>query len=375
MAKKKKADSGGGGSADWLGTYADMVTLLMAFFVMLYAMSTVQEEEWEKLIMAFQSEGSESDQIVMPTEAITGDDIGQNSAASSGASGGVDEDSQSSLTFETLYEFLKQEMDKQDSSASESIEVSKGENSVYIRFNDAVLFGADSYVMTAQGIELIDFIGQALVQVDSQLQLVMVAGHTAWVDGYYPVSDWRLSGQRASSVVIHLQDEIGVPALKLQPVGHGSKYPIDTNATGEGRAKNRRVEMMILSNNADLQDPEIMDYMLKGTYDDSTYPTTGGLEDVLIPPVTPIDPETGEPIIIVPTIPDESEIPTDGSQPLGDAFGESTESGLEDYIPSPDGTVATPQEPAVTPTVPVEPTTPQVTVPVIPEGETGGLLS
>lgn len=277
MARKKSGGGGGGGS--WLDTYADMVTLLLTFFIMLFSMSTIQEEKWEKLLMAFQSNGTDTEQIIVPSDQKTGDESGQNVGAPPSGSGG--ETTEEGVNFETLYEYLKEYVEQNNLSAS--VEVSQSEESVYIRFKDAIFFNPDSDYLRKDSKVILDFLGDALKQVEDQLQLVYIAGHTAFVDGDYPVSDWRLSGNRATSVAIYLEDQAGIEGKKLNAAGYGAKYPVDTNDTAEGRKNNRRVEMMILGEKATLTDPQIMEYFLKGTYDQDIYPAEGAATDILVP--------------------------------------------------------------------------------------------
>ena len=66
MARRRKGEENGGDT--WLNTYADMVTLLLTFFIMLFSMSSVEEEKWEMLIKAFNNRGDETSQIVLTPE-------------------------------------------------------------------------------------------------------------------------------------------------------------------------------------------------------------------------------------------------------------------------------------------------------------------
>lgn len=309
MARKKKGGGGGGGGS-WLDTYADMVTLLLTFFVMLYSMSSVTEDKWEVLIKAFANPGDQTTQIVLAPDEGKGDEVGGNT--DDGSMSGETEDenppeaiSLEELTFDSLYEYLKQYVEEKG--AEGTVEVNKGEDSVFIRFNDAIFFNPDSYELRADSYEILSFLGDAIVHVETEIEIVMVAGHTAMVQGYYPVSDWRLSGNRASSVIIYFEEEKEFPKMKLSAIGHGAKYPVDTNDTAEGRRNNRRVEIMILGNQTDQKSQEVFDYFLNGTYDESKYPADGSISDIMN---NNVDPETGEPIVSEPTSSEVSSEPT-----------------------------------------------------------------
>ena len=78
MAKKK---SGGGGGANWMDTYGDMVTLLLCFFVLLYSMSTISEDKWKAIVQSFNPSG-----VIAQLEEIEG---GSGPSADENEGGGV----------------------------------------------------------------------------------------------------------------------------------------------------------------------------------------------------------------------------------------------------------------------------------------------
>ena len=277
IQKKKRSSSGGG----WLDTYADMVTLLLTFFVLLFSMSSVEEEKWQKLVLAFSNPGNETNQVVIAPDEKLGDDQAANVAGDK-SDADAPPTELDSVEFSNLYEYLESYV--AENGLEDTVEVSEGENSVYIRFSDVVAFTADSSVLQPESYVILEFLGDALKQVEEELMSVVIAGHTALVDGPYKISDRRLSGDRASSVAIYFENEKGIDPKKTLSTGYGGNYPVDSNATDAGREQNRRVELMILSNDADKSNAEIADYFLQGTYDVEKYPATGGVDDVIIPP-------------------------------------------------------------------------------------------
>ncbi|MFZ2538311.1 MAG: flagellar motor protein MotB [Oscillospiraceae bacterium] len=277
MARKKRGGSGGGGG-NWLDTYADMVTLLLTFFVMLFSMSTIEAEKWEKLVKAFQNPGNETSQVVIAPDEKLGDDVGANTGD---APAGEADNKESEIDFDMLYEYLQSQV--KENGLESTVEVNEGEECVFIRFSDVVVFDADSYTLRKDSYKILGFLGDAFKQVEDELLSVVIAGHTALVKGPYDVSDRRLSGERASSVAIYLQDQKKLDPKKIVPIGHGANYPVATNETSGGREKNRRVELMILSNKADVSNKQVADYFLKGTFDENLFPANGNVEDVIIP--------------------------------------------------------------------------------------------
>ncbi|MEM1485264.1 OmpA family protein [Oscillospiraceae bacterium PP1C4] len=260
MARKKASEESSEGT--WLNTYADMVTLLLTFFIMLFSMSATNNANKSQEVMT--------------------DSIEQSESAVQTAGGSVDIKETLPEDFDELYTYIKAYVE--ENKLSDSIGVEKGQGVVYIRFKDSIFFDPDRFELKSSSRGTLDFLGNCLKNVEDQIMTININGHTASVDNmYYPVSDWRLSSQRASSVAIFLADEKHLDPQKIIPIGYGKNYPIDTNTTAQGRKNNRRVDMMILSNDIELADKDLLDRFLTGTFDTGKYPQFGGSKDVLIP--------------------------------------------------------------------------------------------
>ena len=134
MIKKKKS---GGGGANWMDTYGDMVTLLLCFFVLLYSISVIDEVKWLALVKSFNP-----DAIQEPME--TPGDEGPAAEDTNGAGmevGAMPEAiSQEEIdgAMDMLYEKLKEYAEQSDS--AQSIEVIQGDGYVFISFENAVIF-------------------------------------------------------------------------------------------------------------------------------------------------------------------------------------------------------------------------------------------
>ncbi len=257
MARRNKGD-GGGGSNDWLNTYADMVTLLLCFFVLLFASSSVDAEKFEMIVKSFQRTDAETQQVVMTPDG-EGTEMGTNQGdgAVTPDDGELNPDSSEQLpqTMEDLYEYLQQYVSENDLEGSVHIE--KQDNLVFVRFNDNIFFHPDQAVLLDSAIPILDVITDALVSVNDQIQNIRINGYTAQVDGVSFVNDRILSSDRANAVA-GVFDEAGIPPVKTIGIGYGKNYPIADNSTEEGRAQNRRVELMIIGTDFDPTDPEAL---------------------------------------------------------------------------------------------------------------------
>ncbi len=256
MAKRNKSD-GGGGANDWLNTYADMVTLLLCFFVLLYASSSVDTEKFEMIVKSFQRTEAETQQVVVTPDG-EGTEMGTNQGdgtVSPDEELNPETSNQLPQTMNELYEYLQQYVSENELEGS--VHVEEQDNLVFVRFNDNIFFHPDQAVLLDSAVPILDYISEALVAVNDQVSNIRINGYTAQVDGISYVNDRILSSDRANAVA-GVFDDAGIPPYKTIGIGYGKNYPIADNSTEEGRAQNRRVELMIIGTGFDPTDPEAL---------------------------------------------------------------------------------------------------------------------
>ena len=233
MGRRKK--SSGGGGANWMDTYGDMVTLLLCFFVLLYSMSDVNKEKFEILVRAFNPSAAEVSQIVIDSKEEPGEDP----LISSEQTDPVDDFDE---LFYTLSQYIEQNNLQND------IEVSKGDGFAFITFRNNIFFDGDSYVLKQEGKDTLDVLAGALNSVTESIKEISVLGHTSQASPDIPnepVSDRFLSSNRATEVLLYLQQKNFIDPTKLVASGYGQFRPISKFDTAEERARNRRVEILI----------------------------------------------------------------------------------------------------------------------------------
>ena len=252
LAKKPEEDHSG----DWLNTYADMVTLLLTFFVMLYASSSIDEQKWQYIYQAFASRGKYLNEYVDSPEpnATEGNGVTDEDPQTSGGDGILPQ------SFDRLYVYLANYVSEND--LEQSVSVEKGVAHITIRFSDSVFFRPNSSELTEQGRKMIADIGPGLRAVQDAIQTCTVSGHTAG-GVVSAVNDWSLSAGRAVSVVNFMEYRAFLPSEKFIVKGCGPNQPIADNSTEEGRAQNRRVEMTFLKNELDTTDPKVVQDILE----------------------------------------------------------------------------------------------------------------
>lgn len=251
MARRKKADDGGSNAGAWLNTYADMVTLLLTFFILLFSMSKMDSTKFNMLVKAFASDIDSSEKIVIQGE-------GPEDKPSGVPVPGSPMDSQQIENLDDIFEALQEYI--KANNLQESVLVDKGEDYVFIRFMDNMLFEPNSARLKPSDLEILNFVGYGIKSVEHMAEVVRIDGHTAAIpeDPNYAVSDRRLSSDRANAVLMHFEDVIGVNPTLLLQVGFGKWVPLNENKTEEEKQKNRRVEILISGRNLITEELEII---------------------------------------------------------------------------------------------------------------------
>ncbi len=237
---KLKKSGGGGGGANWMDTYGDMVTLLLCFFVLLYSISTVDENKWKALVQSFNPNA-------VPSATINPGGDGP-SADSDIGSGVEPAQTQQEIdqAMEELYEALKSYADQSQQGAK--MEVTKGDGYVYVSFNDAVFFYGDSFALRPDGITVLTAVSDIISKAEPYIDEIRVLGHTAQALPDRPnntSNDRFLASNRATVATVFLQEHSAVDGARIVSVGYGQHRPVDSNATEETRSHNRRVELAI----------------------------------------------------------------------------------------------------------------------------------
>lgn len=223
-----KKKHGGGGGANWMDTYGDMVTLLLCFFVMLYSMSSVDQQKWMALVESFNPDAQAQ----------------QNPGGAEGAGQLTQE--QVNADIQALYQAMEQYI--QQENLTSQISITAGSGYVFVSFDDTVFFDGDSYVLLDEGKRILDQVAQSIAGVSESIDEIRVLGHTAQASAdkpNRPEVDRFLATNRAAVVTVYLQEKNIIDPARLVSVGYGQWRPVADNATADGRAQNRRVELLV----------------------------------------------------------------------------------------------------------------------------------
>lgn len=234
--KKRKPQDGDGPNRDrWLLTYADMITLLMIFFIMMYVISSVNAEKFQKIAAAF-GEAFDSD-LISSSEDITLPELPK-LPDEQGNGAGTDLPQLEQVRDE-LEEYLKER------NLESQVSIQMEGRGLVISLKDIVLFPSGSANLTPQAKNIIADIG---VRLQSLPNYFRVEGHTDNVPINTPQfpSNWELSAARATNVVQELIVQCDIASERLSATGYGEYRPKVANDSVEHRQMNRRVDILIL---------------------------------------------------------------------------------------------------------------------------------
>lgn len=222
----------------WLNTYADMITLILVFFILLYSMSTIDQEKYRMLVEAFTTDPSTLEQL----KQIESGNQGETGGAAEQQD--VQDSSEKIDDLDKLYNYLTDYV--VENNLQDSVQIEKGDNLVFVRFMSSLFFEADRSVLRTGGVEILDYVGKALGEIEPYIKIIRIDGHTAEAaQGTSTVDNRELSTDRANEVLRYLENRYIHESAKLMAVGYGYYRPVAPNDSEENRAKNRRVEILI----------------------------------------------------------------------------------------------------------------------------------
>jgi chemotaxis protein MotB len=261
----------------WLVTYADMITLLMVLFIVLFAMSTVEEKKFLALKEGLAAGFGQSDSILDGSTAVL-DENGVSAVkpltpdefmgSSPGQVKAVAEAMQAQN--QKRYAEAAAEADRLREIERKVLEVLRvhhlekdvqtvidGRGLTVSLVSRHVVFEADLATLTSRGRLIIDTLAPVLRSIDDDLA---IEGHTNQAPGAprYYASDWDLSAARAVTVLRHLNERRGIPAERLSAVGFGKIRPLVDPGLPGSQQLNKRVDIVVKSGLAE-ENRELLD--------------------------------------------------------------------------------------------------------------------
>ena len=233
MPDRNKNRDNDDGSPAWMTTFSDMMTLLLVFFVMMYSMSTLDTDRFMGFIASFQNQLGVLDggRTVSEEELI---DRGSRGEDFNVAQQNI------SVVQQQLGEFIEEE------GLEGNVEMRETDRGLVISVTGQLLFDIGRAEILPEGEELLN---EVITNVEEIPNEIMVEGHT----DDWPISteefpsNWELSTARATNVVRYLINNTDLNPARFSAAGYSEYRPVAPNDTAEDRARNRRVEIVVLN--------------------------------------------------------------------------------------------------------------------------------
>ncbi|WP_313756559.1 flagellar motor protein MotB [Tissierella sp.] len=240
MARRRRQEESGGGSPEWLTTYSDLVTLLLCFFILLFSFSNVDAEKFRSIMASFQGGSG-------VLEGGTSLDIPINTIEDY-----IDIEADLKSLIEHLDEYAE------TLGLGERLEIKPEERGIVIRFMDNVLFDSGSAEIKPQSLEILKSVAEMLNRQEFSNRQIKVEGHTdsdqIIRSSKFP-TNWELSSARATNVLRYLVEVENIEGNRVSSSGYSYYRPILPNDTPENKAKNRRVDIVILKDSYEELEP------------------------------------------------------------------------------------------------------------------------
>ena len=242
--RRKPAEPQEEGSPAWMNTYGDMVTLLLTFFVLLFSFSTVDADKWKALVESFSGKVEISaPQLSLDPSTRMDELILALGTPAPTPKGDIEDEKR----FDELYRKIKNHV--QEKGLDNELNVSKDDGTIIIRVMDSALFDSGQDKIRQDALTMLSNIISIFDQYDDAIKEIHVEGHTDNV----PISssrfksNWDLSTSRAVSVIQYCIEHSHLSPMKYAAAGYGEYHPIADNNTEEGKARNRRVDFVLIS--------------------------------------------------------------------------------------------------------------------------------
>ncbi|MBV0933037.1 OmpA/MotB family protein [Marinobacterium weihaiense] len=260
MSSRRRELTDESGSPGWLMTYADLMTLLLVFFVLLFSMSNLERERFADAVRSFQSafqravSGAPNSIVPLDHNAPTSTPSDINDAIlQSPQKQGCSEDRKESaqdlqaravqLDWQQLNDDLENAFEQMKMQDAIEIGTPK-DGKLALRVKGGLLFGSGDATFNRAMLPMLDGLLDTLVQ--NPNYKLEIQGHTDDIPistAQFP-SNWELSAVRATTVLRYMVDA-GINPRRLTATGYGSSLPLVPNTSPQNRAINRRIEFVL----------------------------------------------------------------------------------------------------------------------------------
>jgi chemotaxis protein MotB len=229
MARQKKPEEPPAGAPAWMVSYGDMVTLVLTFFILMFAFSTVDVKKYQQIVNTMR--GAMGGNVGVLEQGTSLDMAGEMTSTSNPSYDKV---------LKQLQKILDQEALKNE------VEIRQNGRDITVSFKEKLFFLIGSADILPEALPILNEVGAVISEQHLEIR---VEGHTCDIPirtSKFP-SNWELSAIRAVNVTRYLIEKVGLDAKKVSVAGYGQYRPMVPNTSNESRARNRRVDIVLLN--------------------------------------------------------------------------------------------------------------------------------
>lgn len=259
--KRRKKDQDERISESWLIPYADILTLCLALFIVLFAMSDVNAKKFEGMAQSFNQLLASGTGIFdypspIPTDEAKGLDVQEKDIKEAEKQKAAEKEEKEQKVDRLELESVQKKVNSyiQEKNLTDNLNTSLTDEGLLVTIRDNVLFASGSAEVRSEDVKVAKEISQLLVM--DPPRNIVISGHTDNV----PIrnvqfdSNWELSVMRAVNFMKIILDNDKLEPRWFSAKGFGEYQPVAPNTSSEGRAKNRRVEILIQPRGAQVAD-------------------------------------------------------------------------------------------------------------------------
>jgi len=242
--RKKQSDSSHDNSERWLLTYSDLITLLLAFFIVMYSMSRVDAKRFGKMAEALNGVLKGGTTVF---KNLTEEDIRNGHGLLKLGDLNMIQDK-----IEERFKKLER---------NEEVQTEITERGLVVHIMESALFREGSATLETKAKDILNIVYNEIAELPNHIR---IEGHTddREINTIRFPSNWELSTSRATEVVRYFIDNYKIPPDRISALGYGEFRPVRPNNSIENRAKNRRVDILILTMELTMKEPTSQLYYL-----------------------------------------------------------------------------------------------------------------
>ncbi|VXC33742.1 Flagellar motor protein MotD [Pseudomonas sp. 8Z] len=222
----------------WLVSYADFITLLFAFFVVMYSISSINEGKYKILSETLTGVFNQPDRSIKPIP------VGEERPRTGDPERATMNEDVAEVSDNTLRSIAASVRDAfGDLIQSDQLNIRGNEMWIELELSSSLLFPSGDALPNNQAFDIIEKVAKILAPYENPVKVEGFTDNLPIQTPQYP-TNWELSSARASSIVRMLAMD-GVNPMRLSAVGYGEFQPVADNSTAEGRGRNRRVVLVI----------------------------------------------------------------------------------------------------------------------------------